>query len=90
MDYQIHMSEVLDVLQELMSRIDSLSCHPKNKLLIYHQFVLSKLSWHLTVPDLSKTWAVQNLDNIVTKYIRQWLDLHISSTLSRLVSTQEV
>ena len=68
-----------------MNRIDSLSCHPKNKLLIYHQFVLSKLSWHLTVADLSKTWVVQNLDNIVTKYVRQWLDLPISATLSTLV-----
>ena len=79
------MSEVLDLLKDFMNRIDSLSCHPKNKLLIYHQFVLSKLSWHLTVADLSKTWVVQNLDNIVAKYVRQWLDLPISATLSTLV-----
>ena len=81
----IHMSEVLDLLKDLMNRIDSLSCHPKNKLVIYHQFVLSKLSWHLTVADLIKTWVVQNLGNIVTKYVRQWLDLPISATLSTLV-----
>ena len=67
-DNQIHMSEVLDLLQDLMNRIDSLSCHPNNKILLYHQFVL-----------------IQNLDNIVTKYVRQWLDLHISATLSTLV-----
>ena len=85
MDNQIHMSEVLDLLKDFMNRIDSLSCHPKNKLLIYHQFVLSKLSWHLTVADLSKTWVVQNLENIVAKYVRQWLDLPISATLSTLV-----
>ena len=71
MDKQIHMSEVLDLLLDLMNKIDSLSCHPKNKLLIYHQFVLSKLSWHPTVVDLSKTWVVQNLDNIVTKHRRR-------------------
>ena len=68
-----------------MNRIDSLSCHPKNKLLIYHRFVLSKLLWHLTVADLSKIWVVQNLDTIVTKYVRQWLYLPISATLSTLV-----
>ena len=85
MDNQIHMSEALDLLQDLMKRIDSLSCHPKNKLLIYHKFVLSKLSWHLTIADLSKTWVVQNLDSIVTRYVRQWLDLPISSTLSTLI-----
>ena len=81
MDKKIHMSEVLDLLQDLMNRIDSPSCHPSNKLLIYHQFVLSKLSWHLTVADLSKTWVVQNLDYIVTNYMRQWLDLPFSATL---------
>ena len=85
MDNQIHMFEVLDLLKDLMNRIGSLSCHPKNKLLIYHQCLLSKLSWHLTDADLSKTWVVQNIDNIVTKYVRQWLDLPISATLSTLV-----
>ena len=85
MDNQIHMPEVLDLLQDLMNKIDSLFCHSKNKLLICHQFVLSKLSWNPTVADLRKTWVVQNLDNIGTKYIRQWLDLPISATLSTLV-----
>ena len=85
MDNQNHMSEVLDLLNDLMQKIDSLSCHPKNKLLIYHRFVLSKLSWHLTIADLSKTWVVQNLDNVVSKYVRHWLELPISATLSTLV-----
>ena len=85
MDNQNHMSEVLDLLNDLMQKIDSLSCHPKNKLLIYHRFVLSKLSWHLTIADLSKTWVVQNLDNVVSKYVRHWLELSISATLSTLV-----
>ena len=77
---QMHMSEVLDLLQDSMNRIDSLSCLPKNKLLIHHQSFLSKLCWHLIVPDLSKAWVVQNLNNIITKYVRQWLDLPISAT----------
>ena len=47
--------------------------HPKNKLLLYHRHALSKLSWHFTVTDLGKTWISENLDNIVSKYIRQWL-----------------
>ena len=85
MDNQNHKSEVLDLLNDLMQKIDSLSCHPKNKLLIYHRFVLSKLSWHLTIADLSKTSVVQNLDNVVSKYVRHWLELLISATLGTLV-----
>ena len=85
MDNQNHMAEVLDLLNDVMQKIDSLSCHPKNKLLIYHRFVLSKLSWHLTIADLSKTWVVQNLDNVVSKYVRNWLELPIGATFSTLV-----
>ena len=85
MDNQIHMSEALEFLNALMKKIDDLSCHPKNKLIIYHRYVLSKLSWHLTIADLSKTWVIQNLDNVVARYTRHWLELPISSTLSTVI-----
>ena len=67
-----------------MNQIDFLHCHPKNKLLLYHRFVLSKVSWHFTIANLGKTWVVENLDNLVSSYVRRWLDLPISATLSTL------
>ena len=71
MDNQVHMSEALQLLSDLMKKIDDLSCHLKNKLIIYHRYVLSKLSWHLTIVDFSKTWVIQNLDNVVVaRYAR--------------------
>ena len=54
-------------------------------LLLYHHFVLSKLAWHLTVADLSKTWVVENLNNVLSRFVRQWLDLPISATFSSLI-----
>ena len=68
----------------ITKRIDSFFCHPENKLLIHYKFALSNLSWHRTIADLSKTSVVQNLDSIVTRCFRRWLDLPISSTLSTL------
>ena len=68
-----------------MAEIDCFPCHPKNKLLLYHRFVLSKLSWHLTIADLSKTWVVENLDNIVSSFVRKWLKLPISASFSSLI-----
>ena len=59
--------------------------HPKNKLLLYHRYVHSKISWHFTVTDLGMTWTSENLDNIVSKYIRQWLELPISAAFSSIV-----
>ena len=80
-----HKEKLLSMFPSLLKEIDDLPLHPKNKLLLYHRYVLSKVSWHFTVADLSKTWVIENLDNLVSKYIRQWLDLPISATLTSIV-----
>ena len=36
----------------------------------------SKLRWRLTTYDISHTWVKQNLDSIVTEYLKRWLNLH--------------
>ena len=72
-----HMSDLLDTTNTLMSKINDLSCHPKNKLLLYHRLLLSKISWNLTIADLSKTWIIENLDSIVSNL----LDNGLSSPL---------
>ena len=59
MDNTDHMSVLLSTINDLMRKVDCLPCHPKNKLLLYHRFVLSKLSWHLTIADLSKNWVIE-------------------------------
>ena len=60
----------------------------KTNFLLYHRFVLSKLSWHFTIADLDKTWVTKNVDNLVSKYIRQWLEPPNSETLSTLVMSK--
>ena len=85
MDNSDHMCEVLQLVTDLMRKLDDIPCHPKSKLLLYHRVVLSKLSWHFTIADLVKTWIAENIDNLVSKYARQWLELRISATLSTLV-----
>ena len=90
MSNQVHKDKLSTLFTELLKEIDSLPLHPKNKLLLYSRFALSKVSWHFTVADLSKTWVTENLDNLVSKYIRQWLDLPISATLSsRILSKSQ-
>ena len=61
MDNSDHMSIPLDNINDLMLNIDCLHCHPKSKRLLHHRFVLSKLAWHLTIADLSKTWVVESV-----------------------------
>ena len=83
MSNQVHKNKLSSLFTELLMEIDSL--HPKNKLLLYSKFVLSKVYWHSTFVDLSNTWVTENLDNLVSHYIRQWLELPISATLSSII-----
>ena len=64
-----HKSELTSLAEELMADIDSKPLHPKNKILLYSRYVLSKLSWHFTVTSLSKTWVIENIDSNVNSYI---------------------
>ena len=84
MDNKDHKEILKTSLQSMLKTVDPLHIHPKNKLLLYERYVLSKISWHFTVTDLGKSWILENLDNIVSKYIRQWLELPISATLSSI------
>ena len=79
-----HKSELTSLVNDLMSDIDLKPLHPKNKLLLYSRFVLSKISWHLTIADIPRTWIVENLDSIVNSFIRKWLDVPICGTLSNV------
>ena len=89
MSNQVHKTELSHVVTSTLNTIDSLPLHPKNKLLLYNRYLLSKISWHLTVCDLSKTWIIQHLDNTVSHCIRKWLDLPISSTLTNILLPRE-
>ena len=82
-----HKEELTSLVNEIMTDIDLKPLHPKNKLLLYSRYVLSKLSWHFTVATLSKTWVTENIDPIVNQYIRKWLEVPISGTLSTIFQT---
>ena len=83
-----HKSELISNLTKLMKDIDLKPLHSKNKIIVYSRHVLSKLSWHLTIADLSKTWISENLDPIVNQRIRKWLEIPISGTLSNVYLTR--
>ncbi|CAB4014730.1 Hypothetical predicted protein [Paramuricea clavata] len=75
-----HKTELTTLVNELMTDIDSKPLHPRNKLLAYSRYVLSKLSWHFTIATLSKTWVIENIDPVVNQ-------IPISGTLSTVFLT---
>ena len=62
-----HQSEICDLFDDIISRIDKLPLHPQNKILLYSRYLLSKISWDLTITDISQTWVCETLDCIATK-----------------------
>ncbi len=87
MSNQEHKSKLISLIDELMSDIDLKPLHPKNKVLLYSRYVLSKISWHFTVATISRTWVTENVDSLINKYIRKWLEVPISGTLSNVYLT---
>ncbi len=80
MSNQEHKSKLISLIDELMSDIDLKPLHPKNKVLLYSRYVLSKIFWHFTVATISRTWVTENVDSLINKYIRKWLEVPISGT----------
>ena len=81
MSNEVHKKELISTVTETISQIDRLPLHPKNKLRLYNRYLLAKLSWHLTVADISATWIKENVNSIVSRYFRMWLDLPVCATL---------
>ena len=79
-----HKPELCDPFNNIISKIDELPLHPRNKIHLYSRYLLSKISWELTITDISKTWICETLDTLASRYIRKWLELPISATLSNV------
>ena len=49
---------------------------------------MSKLSWHLIVADIDQTWIINSLDSLAHNYLRRWLEIPASGTLSTVMLTK--
>ena len=82
MSSDAHKKSLVETVEQYLQAIERLPLHPKWKIAIYNRFVLSKISWDLTVSDLPVTWVKQNLDNVVSSFLRTVLEFPISGTLN--------
>ena len=88
MSNNIHKSELSEITSAILTDIDLLPLHPKNKIALYIRNLLSKLSSHFTVSNLPKTWVCKHLDNVVAQYICKWLELLVSAALTNIILLQ--
>ena len=88
MSNNTHKSELSEITSAILTDIDLLPLHLKNKIALYNRYLLSKHSSHFTVVNIKKNWVCDHLDNAVVQYIRKWLELPISDTLSNIILPQ--
>ena len=81
MDDAEHKSHVQERTNEILQDIDKLPLHPRHKIALYKSYLLSQISWDLTVANIGLTWVKNNLDNVVSLYLRRWLEIPINGTL---------
>ena len=81
MDDAEHKSHIQERTNEIPQDIDKLPLHPRHKISLYKSYLLSKISWDLTVTNIGLTWVKNNLDNVVLLYLRRWLEIPINGTL---------
>ena len=65
MDNIDYISEVLDLITNLMKKLAEISSHPRKKLAVC--LVLFKLSKHFKFSNLGRTWVAENRDSLVSK-----------------------
>ena len=85
MSNQDHKSKLISLADDLMSDIDLKPLDPKTSPL--PSLCSFKFTWHFTVAAIPKTWIIENIDSVVNNYIRKWLEVPISGTLSNACLT---
>ena len=55
---------------------------------LYSRYALPKLSWDFTISNIPQTWIKENIDSLVNSYIRRWLEIPVSGTLSTIFMTR--
>ena len=81
MSNENHKKILIEEVEDILSIIGKLPLHLKHKLDLYNRYLLSKISWHLTIADLTETWVKEVLDNKCHNAFRRWLEIPANGTV---------
>jgi hypothetical protein len=75
---------VLSKLQRMLMSIDETPLTRKQKLLLYSGGVCPRMTWHLLIQEFPTTWMEQQVDAMVTRYLKRWSGLGKSANTALL------
>ena len=76
-----HKKILIEEVEDILSIISKLPLHPEHKLDLYNRYLLSKISWHLTIADLTETWVKEVLENKCHNAFQRWLGIPANGTV---------
>ena len=85
MDNSTNKASLLDKVESILRKISLLKIRPQTKLRLVSKFLPTKISYELKSHDISLTWINQQLDPIIYKRIREWLELPISTCVEEML-----
>ena len=77
-------SQLHSDLMDYIDTIEHLPLHSQFKITIITRYVYGKLRFLLTVNEIDSTWIKTNLDSLVLRFVRKWLQLHPGANTDHL------
>ena len=81
MSNENHKKILIEEVEYILNIIGKLPLHPKHKLDLYNCYLLSKISSHLIITDLTETWIKEVLENKCHNAFRRWLEIPENGTM---------
>ena len=66
---------IISRLQGMLTAIDETPLTRKQKLLLYSGGVCPRMTWPLLIQEFPATWMEQEVDSLVTRYLKKWSGL---------------
>src|ERR1044072_7984021 len=77
---------IIKKLKDLLSVTSNIKTKVQLKIKIVKQYVLSQIRFELKTYNFGSTWIDQNLDSLVVKYVRDWLEMPISGCVKEMMT----
>src|ERR1051325_10202018 len=77
---------IIKKLKDLLSVTSNIKTKVQMKIKIVKQYVLSQIRFELKTYNFDSTWINQNLDSLVVKYVRDWLEMPRSGCVKEMMT----
>ncbi len=84
MDNHQAKEEILNTMEGIIEKTDSLPLHPRSKISIVTLYMYSKLRWWFSCYQLDLFWLKGSCDSLILRYIRKCLNFHPGANVSHL------